>query len=45
LTAPKVVEGQNKMGVASFCLVDEEAKDKIEKWLAQAQLGALEEKK
>jgi hypothetical protein len=34
-----VVEGQSEMGVANFCLVDEEGKEKIEEFLAQAQLG------
>jgi len=36
---PRVVEGQSEMGVALFCVVDEEAKGKIEKYLAQAQVG------
>ncbi|KAG0649811.1 hypothetical protein D0Z07_3828 [Hyphodiscus hymeniophilus] len=40
---PKVVEGQSETGAAQFCVVDEEAKRKIEKWLAMAQLGGFEE--
>lgn len=38
---PKVVEGQSEMGVALFCMVDEKAKWKIEKYLAMAQLGDM----
>ena len=38
---PKVVEGQSEMGVAMFCMVDEDAKGKIEKFLAQAQVGEM----
>lgn len=41
---PKVVEGQSEMGVATFCVVDEEAKAKIEKYLAQMQLGGMDGK-
>jgi hypothetical protein len=41
---PKVVEGQSEMGVTSFCVVDEVAKGKIERFLAQAQVGDLKEK-
>jgi len=33
---PKVVDGKSEMGKASFCVVDEEAKRKIDEWLAQA---------
>ena len=42
---PQVVEGQSEMGVALFCMIDEEAKGKIEKYLAQAQLGDMGKEK
>ena len=42
---PKVVEGQSETGMASFCVVDEEVKNKIEEYLAQMQLGGSEEKR
>jgi hypothetical protein len=32
---PDVTEGQNDMGIANFCMVDEEAKKKIEQWVEQ----------
>jgi hypothetical protein len=41
---PRVVEGESELGLAKFCVVDEEAKGKIEKWLAQAQLGVAGQK-
>jgi len=34
---PQVTEGQNEMGIAKFCMVDEEAKKKIESWVEQRQ--------
>lgn len=35
---PKVVQGQGEMGMTNFCIVDEQAKKKIDEWLAQAQV-------
>lgn len=35
---PDVTEGMNEMGVARFCMVDEEAKKRIEEWVEQQQV-------
>jgi hypothetical protein len=35
---PRVVRGESEVGTVDFCLVDEEAKRKIDEWLAQAQV-------
>ena len=42
---PKVVEGQSEMGMALFCMVDEEAKGKIGKYLAMLRLGDMGKEK
>ncbi|OCK86126.1 hypothetical protein K432DRAFT_285240, partial [Lepidopterella palustris CBS 459.81] len=39
---PKVVEGENGMGMGLFCLVDRGMKERIERWLVQKQGEALE---
>jgi hypothetical protein len=39
------VEGQGETGRATFCVVDEETKGKIEQYLAQMQLSGAGEKK